>query len=100
MHKDKNIIWSPRAEYDFAETLEYLSFKWGNKVCNKFIDLLDNKLENIKKNPLTYPPYDKNRNIHRCVVSKHNVLYYSVSKNGVELLTIFNTSQSPDKLNL
>jgi plasmid stabilization system protein ParE len=35
----KQIIWSPLAENDFGNILEYLNQKWGEKVAYQFIEI-------------------------------------------------------------
>jgi plasmid stabilization system protein ParE len=35
----KQIIWSPLAENDFANILDYLDKNWDRKVASNFIDL-------------------------------------------------------------
>ncbi len=98
MPKNRRIIWSPRAENDFANVLDYLNNIWGKKVANEFIDTLDNKISFIANTPNIYPEYDKKRKIRYCVINKHNTLYYSVNQNSIELLTIYPTAQDPKKL--
>jgi plasmid stabilization system protein ParE len=40
----KQIIWSPLAENDFGNILEYLNAKWGEKVAYQFIEITSNQL--------------------------------------------------------
>ena len=47
----KPIKWSSLADSDFAKLLEYLEFKWNNKVCLDFIENLDYCVSQIEKKP-------------------------------------------------
>lgn len=94
----RQIIWSPNAENDFAEILNYLSIKWNNKIVNHFIDQLDSYLNVIDQNPKYFPLINKKLNIRKCVITKQNSLYYRASKDKIELIRLFDTRQNPDKL--
>jgi len=51
----KLLIWSPLAENDFKNILEYLYREWNEKVAIQFIDIIDNLLEHISNNPRQFP---------------------------------------------
>ncbi|MBK7626135.1 MAG: type II toxin-antitoxin system RelE/ParE family toxin [Bacteroidales bacterium] len=59
----KPILWSPLAEDDFANILDYLDKHWGNKVVNNFIDLTENLLILISENPKQYPLFHKRKGL-------------------------------------
>ena len=94
----KQIIWSPLAESDFAGILEYLNQYWDHKVAANFIDLTENIIDHISINPRQYPIIFKKKRIRKCVLTKHNSLFYRDSKTKVEILRIYDTRQDPDTL--
>jgi plasmid stabilization system protein ParE len=94
----KQIIWSPLAESDFASILEYLNKNWDQKVAANFIDLTENIIDHISINPRQYPIIFKKKRIRKCVLTKHNSLFYRESKSKVEILRIYDTRQDPDSL--
>ena len=94
----KQIVWSPKSENDFENIVEYLSQEWDDAVTNKFIDLIDILLHQISINPNQFPEIHKSLNIRKCVLSKHNTLYYRNRKNYVELLRIYDNRQDPESL--
>jgi len=94
----KQIIWSPLSEGDFAKILEYLNNNWDEKVANQFIDLVENVLEQISVNPRQFPVIFKKEKIRKCVLTKHNTMFYRDSKTYVDILRIFDTRQDPDTL--
>jgi len=51
----KQIIWSPLAENDFSDILDYLDKKWDKKVASNFIDLAENTINQISNNPKQFP---------------------------------------------
>jgi plasmid stabilization system protein ParE len=96
MHKP--IIWSPLSEDDFANILEYLHKNWDNKVAVNFIELTENVLNQIALNPKQFPFSYKRKKIRKCVLTKHNTLFYRDGKISIEILRIYDTRQDPNTL--
>ena len=96
MHKP--IIWSPKAEEDFECILDYLQNNWDNKVLQGFIEITDMLLEQISSNPRQFPFIHKQKKIRKCILTKHNTLYYRDRKESVDVLRIYDTRQDPEKL--
>ena len=74
--------------------LEYLNNEWDERVVNQFIDLTDNFLEQILINPKQFPLIHKKKKVRKCVITKHNTLFYRDSKNRL----IFCGYMIPDKI--
>lgn len=91
----KQIVWSPSAECDFANILEYLQENWEERVTNQFIDLTEGILAQISLNPKQFPLIHKKQKIRKCVITKHNTLFYRESNSQVDLLRIYDTRQDP-----
>jgi len=94
----KRIKWSPLAESDFSNILNYLNQNWEKKVASSFIDLTDNIIFQISKNPKQFPFIYKRRGIRKCVLTKHNSLFYRVKRTTIEILRIYDTRQDPNIL--
>jgi plasmid stabilization system protein ParE len=94
MHKP--IIWSPLSENDYECILEYLSKNWGQKVALNFIELTENSLNQISNNPKQFPICYKRKKVRKCVLTKHNSLFYRDGKTKIEILRIYDTRQDPD----
>ena len=94
----KPIIWSPLSENDFANILDRLHKKWGNKVALNFINLTENLLNQISNNPRQFPIFFKRKKIRKCVLTKHNTLFYRDGKINIEILRIYDTRQDPNSL--
>lgn len=94
----KPIIWSPLAEEDFANILQYLDNNWGSKVALHFVNLTDNFTRQIAIHPALFPLIDNQNSIRKCVITKHNSLYYREEKDQIQILRIYDTRQDPEKL--
>jgi len=94
----KHIVWSPSAESDFANILGYLQENWEERVTNQFIDLTKDILTQISINPRQFPFIHKKVKIRKCVITKHNTLFYRESYSQVEILRIYDTRQDPNTL--
>ncbi|MEP7237665.1 MAG: type II toxin-antitoxin system RelE/ParE family toxin [Ferruginibacter sp.] len=93
---DYQIIWLPKAEARFQEIIEYLEYKWNNRVIEKFIEQTEKVLTQIKQRPTIFRRSAK-MNIHEALVTKHNLLIYRINGSKIELLTFFDTRQDPKK---
>jgi len=94
----KRIAWSPLAESDFSNILNYLNQNWDKKVVTNFIDLTDSLINQIAINPKQFPFIHKRKGIRKCVLTKHNTLFYREKRSTVEILRIYDTRQDPNTL--
>jgi plasmid stabilization system protein ParE len=94
----KPIVWSPESEKDLEKILDYLASEWESDVSIKFLNLIDRLLRQISKNPKQYPIIHKQLSIRKCVITKHNSLYYRNRRSSIELLRIYDNRQDPDNL--
>jgi len=94
----KQIIWSPLSETDFTSILTYLQINWNDKVVQRFIEINDEILEQISINPKQFPLIHKKKKVRKCVLTKHNTIYYRERKEFIDVLRIFDSRQDPKKL--
>jgi plasmid stabilization system protein ParE len=94
----KPIIWSPLAENDFESILDYLQIHWENKVVSDFIVITEGVISQIATNPTQFPLINKKKQVRKCVITKHNTLFYRNRKDYIDILRIFDTRQDPHKL--
>lgn len=94
----KKLIWSPLAVTDFDNVLNYLKENWNEQVVLKFINEIEIIVSNIAKEPKQFPLVNKKLKVRKCVVSKHNTLFYKENKDAIAILRIFDTRQNPNKL--
>jgi hypothetical protein len=55
----RQVIWSPQSENDFSAILEYLQENWDMMVLMKFIDIVDELINQISLNPKQFPIIQK-----------------------------------------
>lgn len=91
---------SNRAIKDVNKTVAYLLSYWTKREATLFLDKLEQLIKTISSNPLMFAYYDKTNDIHKAVLTKHNIVYYKVDQNDetIIILTIFNVYQDPEKL--
>lgn len=94
----RKIIWAPLAEKDFITILDYLHENWDDSVVQNFIGIVDNLISQIILNPKQFPLIKKKSNVRRCVLTKHNTLFYLFGKDTIAILRIFDNRQDPNKL--
>jgi plasmid stabilization system protein ParE len=94
----KQIIWAPSAEKDLDGILEYLHNKWGASVAMHFVELANKIIEQLSLNPNQFPLVHKRKKVRKCVITKHNTLYYRARRSQIAILRIYDTRQDPDKL--
>lgn len=98
MNNSLSIYWSPEAIKDVDNLLSYLNEKWGNKITNEYIEILEININHIKSNPALFQLIYKKLKIRKCVISKENTIYFRTKNNQIEILRVFDTRQNPKKL--
>ena len=96
----KKITFSPEANERLKEIILYLVNEWSINYAAKFIDILDDKISNIKQFPMIYPTLEDNHDIHFCVINKQITLYYKINESEIEVITLFDTRSNPSKLKI
>lgn len=92
------VFISQRAEKNLKDILEYLQSEWSVRVKDKFLKILQDKIELLSQSPLMYEASLKKKLIRRCVVTKQIVFYYKVSNDTIDIITIQDTRKNPKKL--
>lgn len=67
-------------------------------VTEKFISRFEEICNMISQHPKMFPLVHKRKNIRKCVLTQQNTIYYREQNAQVEILTIFDTRQSQEKL--
>lgn len=94
----KKIVWSPAAEKDAEQILDFINTKWSNRVVAKFLNKLDDNIRLISEDPKLFPLIEHNLGVRKCVVTKQNSLFYRVSNDTIEIIRLFDTRQNPNSL--
>lgn len=80
--------------------LKYIEENWSFKVADEFAKTIDKKISYVKSNPYQYPPFKNKKEIRKCVVTEQISFFYRILNDEVQIITIFDTRQSPSKLKL
>ncbi len=96
----KQIIWSQKSVKDLGNILDYLANEWDNSVALKFLDIIEVLVIQISLNPHQFPLIHKKLNIRKCVITKHNSLFYRNKREHIEILRIYDTRQDPERFTL
>lgn len=94
----KPVIWSPLADADLDNITEYLNQNWETQVVLNFLDQLDDLIALIQNNPKLFPVINDDLGIRKCVVTKHNTLFYRIKPDKIEIVRIYDNRQDPEKL--
>jgi plasmid stabilization system protein ParE len=100
MRNGYRIQWTERATFDLQNIIDYLLYKWTEKEVRNFVRKLDKRLELISINPRLFPKTNKRKNVRRCVLTKHTVIYYETSTDSIKIVTLFDPRQDPKKLKI
>ncbi|MBI1287307.1 MAG: hypothetical protein GC178_06975 [Flavobacteriales bacterium] len=95
---NRRVLWSPEAENDLSDILEYLEKNWSLTVVNRFLDLLDETILRLSDSPKLFPLVEADRQVIRCVLTKHNSIYYRFKEEQLHILRIYDTRQDPENL--
>ena len=90
------IIWLPKAEERFQEIIEYLELNWNDKVIAGFIEKTENVLRQMQLKPTMFR-HSAKMDIYEVLITKHNLLLYTIKGSTIKLLTFFDTRQNPKK---
>jgi plasmid stabilization system protein ParE len=90
----KPVIWSPLAENDFELILNYLQKNWSNQVVQSFIEITDKMINEVSSNPKLFPIIFRKERIRKCVLTKHNILFYRERRSYIDVLRVFDVRQN------
>ncbi|PZD76550.1 type II toxin-antitoxin system RelE/ParE family toxin [Mesonia sp. K7] len=94
----RKVVISKTAERKLEKLFEYLIKEWSLKVKKDFVDKLDSSIEIIKNQPEIFPESKKGKSLRKCVVTKQTTIYYRYNSKRINIVTLFDTRQDPNKL--
>lgn len=94
----RKVVISKTAEKKLDKLFEYLIMEWSVKVKADFVEKLDSSIEIIKNQPEIFPESKKGKGLRRCVITKQTTLYYRYNSKQINIVTLFDTRQNPNKL--
>lgn len=94
----RKVVISKTAEKKLDKLFEYLITEWSVKVKTDFVEKLDSSIEIIKNQPEIFPESKKGKSLRKCVITKQTTLYYRYNSKRINIVTLFDTRQNPNKL--
>ncbi|GAA3612015.1 type II toxin-antitoxin system RelE/ParE family toxin [Flavivirga aquimarina] len=94
------VFLSELTENKLLKLSDYILENWNLKARDKFIEKLTEKIKQISKQPESCPQSSEFKGLYKCVVTKQTTFYYRISTelNEIEIITIFDTRQNPNRL--
>jgi plasmid stabilization system protein ParE len=99
MKNTYSVFWSSEALKNMESIFLYLEENWTQRELKKFAKLLDKQIKLIQSNPLLFGKSDKSNDVRRSVLNKQITIYYRVRFSEIQILTLFDNRQDPEKLN-
>jgi plasmid stabilization system protein ParE len=96
----REVVITPRAQKELNQLFEYFELEWSIKVKNDFVNKLHLVLKIVAKSPESFPISNKNNKFRKCVVTKHNTLFYHYNEKHIVVVAVFDTRQNPKKLKI
>jgi plasmid stabilization system protein ParE len=94
------IIWSDESVKNLDSIIKYLELNWTEKEVKKFLNALSKRIQLISLNPLILRSTPKSKNIRKSVLSNQASIFYRITEYRIEILSIFDNRQNPDKLKI
>jgi len=79
----KPVILTPIAENNFKQVVGYLLSEWGTGVADNFVNRYEKVISLLEETPGIFPYVNKRLGIQKCVLTKHNILYFHELKSHV-----------------
>lgn len=95
-----HIVISEKAEKNLDKIISYLENEWSERVKQNFIRKLSVMINQIAHSPFMFPASEIKKNVRKCVVTKHTIVYYKVIEKEIEIITIQDSRQNPAFLKL
>lgn len=92
------IYLSPLAERQLELLLEYLEFEWSKNSRATFLDKVKKSFTKISSQPKSCPESQESPNLFKCVVTKQTSFYYRIIDKEIEVISIKDNRQDPDKI--
>jgi len=91
---------SERAKQNLEQVIDYLEANWSDKVLSDFLRKLHEQTELLKQNPFMYAASEAKPDIRKCLITKHNAMYYRILNDEIQIITIHDTRSNPNSLKL
>ncbi len=92
------VFLSPLAERQLELLLDYLEFEWSVKSRSSFLEKIKKSCKMISLHPKSCLESQEFPNLFKCVVTKQTSFYYRIIDNEIEIISVKDNRQDPDKI--
>jgi plasmid stabilization system protein ParE len=93
-----SVIISERAENNLDNIVKYLLADWSEQVKDSFLARLKKTVNLLSIDPYIFQEFSKRKRIRKCLITKHNTMYYRIVGKTVQIITIHDTRMNPQRL--
>ncbi|MEQ8908717.1 MAG: hypothetical protein RIC95_05965 [Vicingaceae bacterium] len=93
----KKVVWTPVALESLAQTKDFLDKVWNDEVIDSFLNKLDHRINQIRKNPELAPSF-KQSEFRQLIVHRTTSLFYRIYPDHIKLLLLWDNRQNPSDL--
>jgi plasmid stabilization system protein ParE len=87
-------VWTPLGLKSLEKTTHFIEENWN---ADNFLERLDERIEQLKKNPRIGPKYEKT-NFRQLLIHPLVTLYYELKTDYISLTLVWANKQNPDEL--
>src|SRR5438876_5907732 len=92
------IVLKKRFTNKVVKLLYYLETKWNKKVADEFLVKLKKRLLNLSSQPYTGVPSAKVKNVRSILITKHNKVFYKITRNKLIVLNMYDSRMNPKNI--
>jgi plasmid stabilization system protein ParE len=92
------IRWTNTAANEFEATIDWLLYKFNEKVAASFRDNVWSKIERLSRTPFIGKPSPYLENCRQTIVPPYHLIIYKLYDSHIDVLRVFDGRQSLSKL--
>lgn len=92
---EQKVIVSKRFRADAIRIHHYLIQHFPEQVGSSFLAKIKERVELISKYPTIGKISQKKENVRSIILTPHNLLFYRIANNKIELLCLFDARRNP-----
>ena len=94
----KPVVLTLHAKADLENISAWLFENWPVTVVENFLDLYEARILLISHYPSRYPFIHPSSDLRKAVLTKHNIILYREKAEYIEVISIFDPLQDPEKI--
>ena len=90
-------VWTPLGLKSLDKATNFIEEQWNEDVTDNFLDRLDERIEQLKKNPKVGPTYQQTE-FRQLLIHPLVTLYYELKTEYISLTLVWANKQDPEEL--